>query len=249
MNEAELRQEILGSLGHPVLCIELKPEMLRQVLSATYRWFNSNKGLRARDQVVISPGTNEYTLPVNVLDIIDVFPPKDTSDLSFMFLGGAGDVESILINGLGFGGASGFGGGMGAVDRYAFSGILAATQYAEMGNQVLGTDFEWEYFEGKLVLDNIPNAGGVLMYEYVKRLTNVIEVKEGSRDLDLIVRFSKAEAKERIGRIRRKYDQMPGAEDSISLDGDRMLDDAAIEKTEVTEDIKEEGFPMQIRGM
>lgn len=248
MNEAELRQEILGSLGHPIVCIELKPEMLRQVLNETYRWFNAYKGLRARTPLVVSPGTNEYTLPANVLDVIEVYPPKDTSDLSYMFLGGAGDVESIVVNGIGFGGATGFGGGLGQPDRYPFSAIEMATSYAEIGNRVLSTDFEWEFFEGKLVLDNLPSVGGTLVYEYVKRMTNIIEAQDGSRDQHFIVRYAKADAKERIGRIRRKYDSLPGAEDTLSLDGDRMLDDAAIEKTELTDIMKEEGFPMGFRG-
>jgi hypothetical protein len=252
VNEAKLKQLFMRSLGHPVLCVELKPDLQRYVIDETYRWFSANKGLIKRDQVAVTVGTNEYVLPTTILDVLDVvrFLPSDVASFfSGDFYGGFG---GIYIGGLGFGGAGNYGGygtyggGQGGRDPLPFSGITQVLSYHESVTKILSSEFEWEYFDGTLIISPIPSESGTMIYEYKKALTDISEVKEGSRDQDLILSWAKAEAKEVVGRIRRKYDSVPGAETEISLDGDRLLDDAQIEKEKLNELIRETAMPMGI---
>jgi len=110
MNEAALRAEILNYLGHPILCVELNPELLSQVLRGAYRWFSSKKGIKARDQLTLTEGINEYSLPATVLDVIDVYPPIPIDATEAFYGDTFGSYGGIYVGGSGFGGAGVIGG-------------------------------------------------------------------------------------------------------------------------------------------
>lgn len=255
MKEAELKEAILASLGASVVCVELSnsPTLFTEVVRSTYQWFNANKGLYARALLSTTAGVNEYTLPAEVLVVMEVITsqPQDWADFAFgdFILGYGG----VVIGGMGFGyggigrfgGVGGpIGGTMGGRDMLPYSGITQLMQMQETVANIFGAEFEWEFLNGKLIISPIPAADRMLAYDYVKAMTSIEELKDGTRDLDLVVQYAKAEAKAIVGRVRRKYSEMPGADAAISLDGDILLEEAATEKEKLNELIRETAMPM-----
>lgn len=247
MNTAELKKEILDSIGNRVVKIEIDDQHLTTAIKKAYRWFSVNKGRVVRRLLSVSGATNEYVLPVDVMDVLDVYfhGSADTTAALFNadFVTGFG---SFFVTGLALGGTGTYGSGLndGGADPYPMSGFVQAQQYSEMLGRVTGSELDWEFFDGNLVLHQPLASSGNLIYEAKIVINDISEIRDYSRDQDLVVRWATAEAKSILGRIRGKYDSLPAAGGDKTLDGDRLTDMAEEEKEKLNLEIRETAMPM-----
>lgn len=246
MNEAGLRKELLHSLGHPLVCVEAakQQDLMITAIARAYRWFNAYRGMTERAQLSLQEGTTEYALGDDVINVLDVFPPSsvDVSYSDFGFVGGFG---GIYVGGLTYGGAGNLGqGGYGAWDPFPNSGAFQSLQMNETVSRIFGAEFEWGFINGSLIISPVPSAAATLIYDYLRALTDVSQVKDGTIDLDLIVRYARAELKEILGQVRGKFDSLPGTDGQITLNADRLLSESADEKEKLDILIRESGMPI-----
>lgn len=250
MNEATLRKEMLTDLGDPIVCVEAKQqvELIRASLNEAYRWFSAYCGFQEIGLLPLIVGVNEYPLPSTVLDVLEVNQPQ-TLDASFADYGFLGGFGGVYVGGLIYGGASQLGRNQGAVDPYPYSGVYQGLDMNENIAKLFGAEFEWEV-QGNapnklLIVHPIPAAAGTIQYKYTRAITDITELQDGSREQDIVIRYAKAELKYKIGRVRRKFDSLPGTDGEISLDGDLLLEEAREEKEKLDELIRELAMPMK----
>lgn len=240
MNEAEIKEEILGELGEPTIRVELDPAVwdgTRGIFSAAKRWFQARKGCLGFGYV---SAQREITLPDTAEVPLDVlFPGDGSSGLGCLStLGFFNDIvpADVLTGGLRVSNTL-----MTQADY-----VQVLTQL-EMSQRIYGGDREWMWDEARrlvLLAGQEPTGLCIIIWKVTKASWAISQLRD--RDEDFIYRRCMIEAKRRLGRIRSKYSSYPAAGGSVETDGAVLLDEAKEEEEKLNEEIEGSQMPMPI---
>lgn len=215
MTEQELQDSIYASLGGQTVCLELTAASWVQIFLTATRWFNAKVALTKRAPLSITPSTqSEYTLPDEVIAVNEVYFPGLDFMTSFSF-----DMPFHILWQLPHGWAR---------SGMRFSGLVERLQYLETAQRILGGP-AWDYDPAthKLTLATSMNTSDVslIIYEYTALAASIASIQK-PYDIELYAEYALAQAKIQVGRARSKFDSLPSAQGTVTLDGITLLNEA-----------------------
>lgn len=232
MTAEELRQWILRRLGAPILKVELTECHLDDVIAEAKEWFNAKKGVIKRALMRLTPNQSEYPIPDEMDTVVEVVFPSQPFDFSMIYSPFILLDEKVPYDVF----AAPFSAGL-------YSTFTQTLQYVEMAKRIVGAEWEWRQENRTLVLAPTPKDPSGAIFIYYKTYVEAIE-QLNARDFDLLKRYALALAKRDLGRIRSKYDSFPTAAGTTTLDGERLLQEAADEIEKLDEELAQSGYPM-----
>lgn len=243
MNETEMKQQILASLGEPTIKVEIDPGQWCLFFQKTLRWFKAKKGLVGCEVIRLIPGQQQYDLPEGANSVVDIHLPIGFGDVQALFSQGILDTNLIP--------ADFYGINSGSYSRYGFtvsnSAYVQVLQYLETTRRVISAEPTWEVICGKIYVTNGCGTNGTnaqyMLVTYKKENVAIEDITD-HRDVDLVYRYTEALAKMVLGRIRSKYKSYPAAGGMIDTDGPELLEEAKAEIEKLEEEISDSQFPM-----
>ena len=241
-------------LGGGVVVLELCQDHFQDAFADALRWYIGRHGIKRRAVQNLSPGIQEYLMPDDCDELLEVWFPGVQIDIiaavnPFAFI----DIDQLPVayqSVTGVPGGSFYG---------TFHQILA---HAETARRIIGSEPAWEYFKDTNTLHVTPRnqRGGLAIARYASTTLcaddPVAPATAPINDLrrirfrhrELILRFALTKIKERLGRVRGKYTEFPSAGGTKSLDGDALLSEAKEEVTTLNAEIMElnEGVPFLV---
>lgn len=231
MDRKELEQWILRRLGAPIWKVELCQEHVADAVEAAVRWFAAKKGVQKLFTIDTYPTKVEYELDEEIDKVIDVAFSEQKLDLSLIFSPFTLLEEKIPYDVFASGGSGGL-----------YSSYVQALQYVEQAKRILSAELEWTQVRDKLFIAPPPSHHRSLIVIAKINFTKIEELME--RDHDLVKRFALARAMRDLAWIRGKFGEFPGAEGSVTLNWDRLLDWSDQEMERLNEEIMQSGYPM-----
>jgi hypothetical protein len=124
------------------------------------------------------------------------------------------------------------------------SSWVQSLQNLEQFGRVFSGDLDWRQDGRTLRLFPVQAyPTGKLFIEYKSNMFTIEQLSE--LDHDLLKRYALVVSKERLGRIRSKYqDGFPTAQGTAALDGSVLLDEAMVEKDKLESEIYTSAGPM-----
>jgi len=224
MTEDEIKAYVLRRLGAGVIDVELTPDHMADIMNDTRRWFGFRLGQKRIIQVPLTTATNVYVLDPDVTEVLQVFLPSshfpavDTDDFSYTY--------SLLFGQWRSPGAS----------PMPYSDLVQRLQYLNVSKKIFSADREWNYNRDtrELLIMPRPSIVGNMLVEV---WTSDIDTRQfGPEDENLFLRYSLATAKEFLGEIRSKWDNMPMVGGDKGLNGDKLLEEAKEMKEQLEKD-------------
>lgn len=231
MDEDQLAKWILRRLGAPLLKVELTACHITDAIADAKHWFSAKKGVKRQLPMPVQAGLSEYVLPDNVDTVLDVSFQVPPMDISMIFSPFVMMDEKIPYDV--FAAPSSVG---------VYSSFVQTMQYVETAKRVLGAEPDWRQEGHKLYLFPNPRQDGTLWLDYKTNMFTVEQLNE--RDHDLLKRYALAKAKLDLAEIRGKYESMPGAQGSMTLNVRSLMDNAQAELTKLDDEIALSGFPL-----
>lgn len=241
-------------LGGGVVVIELCEEHFEDAFGDAVRWYVSRKGIKRRAIQNLSPGVQEYIMTDDCDEVLEVWFPGVQIDIiaavnPFAFI----DIDQLPVayqSITGVPGGSFYG---------TFHQILS---HAETARRVVGSEPAWEYFKDTNVVHFVPRnqRSGAAIIRYISTRLCADDPEVGQtfpvndfktlryRHRDLILRYMMAGLKERLGRVRGKYTDLPSAGGTKSLDGETLLGESQNEMETLSTELLElnEGVPFLV---
>lgn len=214
MTEDDIKSYILRRLGSGIIDVELTPEQMDDIISNAKRWFGYRLGQKRVIQVPLTTATNVYVLDPDVTEVLRVylpaahFPAVDTDDFSYTY--------SLLFGQWRSPGAS----------PMPYSDLVQRLQYLNVSKKIFSADREWDYNRDthELLIMPRPSIVGNMLVEV---WTIDIDTRQlGPEDEDLFLMYTLAEAKEWLGEIRNKYDNIPMVGGDRGLNGEKLKEEA-----------------------
>jgi hypothetical protein len=231
MDEAALKKWILRRLGAPFLKIELTDENLTDAVENARRWFAAKKGVQKTIGISVQAGQTEYELPDVVDTVEDIAFATPAMDISLVF-----SPFTLIDDKVPY-------------DVFAaphsiglYSSYTQTLQYVEMAKRILGAEPDWRQEGRTLYVFPIPKNSSMILINYKSSQITIEQLNQ--RDHDLLKRYALACAKEDVGRVRSKYSDFPTAQGAANLDGERLLEEAALAKEALDEELSLSSFPM-----
>jgi hypothetical protein len=231
MNEVEIQQWVLRRLGAPFLKVELCEDHLKDAVEEARRWFAAKKGMRYQMIMRVYSNTTEYPLPDEVDTVTDVAFPVPPMDLSLIFSPYILLDEKVPYDV--FAAPSSIG---------LYSSFTQTLQYVEVAKRILGAEPEWLQRDRTLYLFPPPRQDVGVWVEYKPHKVCIDKLNE--RDHEILKRYVLAAAKRDLGRIRSKYSTYPSAQGEVSLDGERLLEEATTEFEALNNELAQSAYPM-----
>lgn len=224
-----IKDYLLAQLGHPVVRVELTPFQIKTCIDEAVTKLDYHAPHWAMQYAVFdaSAGISLYELPMFIASNLNyVVYQKDL--LAFQFSKGSLEFDFFL----GFWQNNRFFQNMNVGD------YLLVQQYMEMIRKVLSRDGGFELVNGKyLQLHPEPPTTPVpVILEYRALDSNTIL----PAFRNWIQRYALACAKTVLGRIRGKYQSIPGPGKGATLDGKDLLQEAAQEKEKLMQELLSE---------
>ena len=220
-----LIEDIKTILGDGMVDVELDPKHYEQGIDLAvdkFRQKSSNSTEEAYIFLEFQPDVNEYTLSSEVIEVRDIFRRSVAGSNSSIDL----DPFELAYTNLYFlqGGRIG---GLLTWDAFA--------QYQEVVRRLFGGHINFKYNpnNNKLTIMRRPRANeNVLIRCYMEKLVDTLITDRYSRSW--IRDYSLAQCKMMLGEARSKFGALPGAQGSVSLNGDTLKNEAqaSIEKLE-----------------
>jgi len=231
-------------LGGGIVVIELSTDHLDDAFDDAIRWYVGHKGIKRHAVVNMIPGVQEYTMPDDTDEVIEVFFPGVQLDIiaainPYAFI----DVDQLPVA---YSSVTGVPGGQ-------FYGTLhQILSHAETARRIVGSEPAWEYYKDRNIVHLFPRSQrtGAIVARYASTKLGVHDEDDTEnnpngdkndfaamrfRERDLILKYAVAGVKERLGRVRSKYtDGMPSAGGSKNLDGETLLGEAQNEMEALT---------------
>jgi hypothetical protein len=229
----QIKDYCMLMLGAPVVKLELDVQNLDFAVDQAMKVFEDYAGREYFQYYVFNstPGQSVYQMPPEVGIIRNVFY-REVGDYAFQAsdLGGAIPIEYYT-------GASGS----------ILGGMIDPVQpvYGKMGEWVLYKQYQqmysrtssalggWEFLGGlnSIKLYPVPYRVQKVMVHYLQKSKDWGEVTQAIQEGALTY------AKEQLGRIRSKYQNVPGAGGSVAMDGQSLLQEAREDRQKWFEDL------------
>lgn len=240
LSERDVIERVRRFFGYPVITVELTEDHYRDALEEAKQWWIDNWGQMRYRMYDLAPGIKEIQLTDDVAEVQEVnFEgvriPALVFDRDFPFF--APFPSGAAAGGMVF-----------SYPTALYSGIVQQLQMIGQLKRIFSAEGDWEFDHLTKVLRIFGGAGEKrILVEYV---SNSIQVEELTGEaLITFVRYFRAECKERLGQIRSKYDTIPVAGGSASLNGAALLEQAEQEKEKLTEWAHQRNYPYRfLRG-
>lgn len=247
-NRQQVIEWIQRKLGGGVVILETSPEALDDALDDAVRWYVGYKGIKRLAAVNLVPGVQEYTMPDDCDQVIQVWFPGVQLDIiaavnPFAFI----DVDQLPVA---YQSITGVPGGQ------FYSTLHQVLAHAETARRVVGSEPDWDYRKDQNILQVFPRniRTGTLVARYASTRLNTYDADDAEnnpdglkndlkdalryRERDILLRYALAEAKIRLGRVRSKFvDGFPSAGGPKILDGSTLIDEANEEKEKLKEEL------------
>jgi hypothetical protein len=231
MNEEMLAQWILRRLGAPLLRVELTEMHLTDAIEDAKRWFSAKKGVKRQMLMQMSPGKVEYTLPDEVDTVLDVAFPVAPMDISMVFSPFVLIDDKVPYDVFAAPGSMG-----------VYSSFTQTLQYVETAKRILGAEPDWRQEGRRLFIFPVPKNDVALWVDFKTNIVTIDQLNE--RDHGLVKRYALAKSKLDLAEIRGKYDSVPGAQGSATLNTGTLRDAGNTELAQLEEEISLSGYPM-----
>lgn len=221
-------------LGCGVVRVELTNDQVGDAFDDAVRWWVGKRGLKKWAGTNIVSGQMEYVVPDDVDEVLEVVFPGlylDSIAWSGEYYAYGDDGDYVYAT-------SWFSG----TPQTAFPGSYFQTiQHSEMVNRIFNAERAWEYDRNRKIITISPErqpSGSAFIHYISNTLTDEEFCKKILvRDRDIILRYAVVMAKQRLGRVRVKYQQWPSAGGMVSMDGDQLLGDVISELSILEEEI------------
>ncbi|OUU18272.1 MAG: hypothetical protein CBC05_02970 [Crocinitomicaceae bacterium TMED45] len=213
----ELITELRTILGDGMVDVELDPKHFDTAIDLSvdrFRQRSSNSTEESYIYLKILQDTNEYTLPKEVIEVREIFRRSVAGSNNSIDL----DPFELAYTNLYFlqGGRIG---GLMTWDAFA--------QYQEVVRRLFGGYLNFKYIteSNKLILMRRPRAEEtVLLQVYMEKPVDTLITQRYSRPW--IRDYALAQCKMMLGEARSKYSSLPGAQGSVTLNGDALKAEA-----------------------
>jgi hypothetical protein len=231
MNEEQLSKWILRRLGAPLLKVELTACHITDALEDAKHWFSAKKGVKRQTILPVWSGVSEYALPDTVDTVLDCAFQVPPMDISMVFSPYVMLDEKVPYDVFAAPSSAG-----------VYSSFVQTLQYVETAKRILGAEPDWRQDGRKLMLFPNPKNDGGLWIDYKTNSFTVEQLNE--RDHDLVKRYALAKARADLAEIRGKYESMPGAQGSMTLNVRALTETAQAEMAKLEDEIIQSGFPL-----
>jgi len=243
MTRSEALDWGLSELGCGVVVIELSDVQVNNAFDDAVRWWVARRGVKRYAVTAITQGIQEYTMPDDCDEVIDVSFPGVQIDIiaamdPFAFI----DVDMLPVA---YQSITGVPGGQ------FYGTLFQILQHADTARRIIGSEPTWQYQKdtNKLWIFPRQHQSGTALARYASNKLvcddptppNTTPVNDFRRlmfrDRDIILRWYLAELKGKLGRIRAKYSEWPTAGGGKMMDGDSLLGEAQQDKEMLKEEI------------
>jgi len=221
----ETKNYILYNLGWPAVKVELKDEQLQQSIEQALNVISNYIGMKRYAYTRTTPHQSEYNVPSDCKTVMKVY-------YNLGFLSALGNTSTALFS-----------------DFYLLASDLAVDIYEspltfwcylasrEMLVKTYGTWTSFEVIEGgkRLRIYPVPLRDDTLVVFYRSK-----EINWDEDNFNFLGDLSLAYSKRMLGRIRSKYQSgLPSSGGgSLTLDGDKLLDESKEEIERIKEELK-----------
>lgn len=231
----QIKDYILHMLGAPVVKLELDAQNLDFCVDQAMKIFEDYAGREYFQYYVFDsvPGKSVYQMPDEVGIIRNIFY-KEVGNYAFQAsdMGGVIPVEYFYSGGS-YGSIQG-----GLIDPiHPIWGKMGEwtlyKQYEQMYSRTSSALGGWEFLGGlnSIKLYPIPYRVQKVMVHYLQRNKDWGEVTQAMQEGSLTY------AKEILGRIRSKYQSVPGAQGAVAMDGSTLIQEAREDRQKWFEDL------------
>lgn len=213
------------ALGGSRVCVELQPADLEDAIVAALLWYEATfGGVVKRMELPIVTGTVAYTLAADVRGVTDII--FSWSYGSSIMRGPFPDIPNEYQ-------------GLPGPMTSDTSTYVQELQAMEAQAQVYNWEPDWEYFwpERKLTLTTPPVESGTAVVEYVSTDIDISHLT--AKEWMLLRDWALADAKERLGLMRGKWQGLPVPGGDRTMDGDALRQEGAQEKDRLREAAKQ----------
>lgn len=222
-----LKQYCLRKLGHPHVKVEIDSDGLNECIKDTVLLYAHYKPILKNFTAAVGEGGNSVDVPKENrgLGVFDVQIPRLDPIAPLLLSSG----PKLDIFGY----------------RYSYpyrdiSELNYDYNYFDMATRVLSSEFDWgevRQNDGSYKIMFSPKALEAFTLTYVcahpVKSLNDVEPQEQ----DWFKGYCLALVKEIVGRVRSKYDRIPGVQSDVRLDGPQLLAESAKEKTDLTQEL------------
>ena len=224
MTEDEIKAYVLRRLGFGIVDVELTADQQNDFMADTKRWFSFRLGQKRMLQIPLTTATNVYVLDPDVIEVLRVFlptsnfPAVDTDDFSYTY--------SLLFGQWRSPGAS----------PLPYSDLVQRLQNLNMSKKIFSADREWDYNKDthELLIMPRPSIVGNMLVEIWTQNIDTRDLQP--EDENLFLRYALAQAKEFLGEIRTKWDNIPMVGGDKGMNGEKLLEEAKAEKEQLEKD-------------
>jgi len=231
----QIKDYILHMLGAPVVKLELDAQNLDFCVDQAMKIFEDYAGREYFQYYVFDsvPGKSVYTMPDEVGIIRNIFY-KEVGNYAFQAsdMGGAIPIEYFYPGGS-YNSIQG-----GLIDPiHPIWGRMGEwtlyKQYEQMYSRTSSALGGWEFLGGlnSIKLYPVPYRVQKVMVHYLQRNKDWGEVTQAMQEGALTY------AKEVLGRIRSKYQSVPGAQGAVAMDGSTLIQEAREDRQKWFEDL------------
>jgi hypothetical protein len=217
---AELGGAIPGSSittsNAPAVAVELTDDQFNAAVQLATQWFTLRKGFVVYRPVTITDGISEYQMASDVQQVLDVIFQVPTDVAAFFSLGffdlipygpqNIGSIGSGLTN---------------------YSGFAQLIMFNEQRKRVFSVTPEWSYDQQSQLLHIASRSGSATnMMLVCAKLNSFDPVNLNDKDDYIFCKYVRAKCKEIVGRVRSKYDSLPAAGGTTTMDGKDLIAEA-----------------------
>lgn len=237
LSERDVIERVRRYFGYPVVAVELSEDHYGDAMEESKQWFIDNWGIIRFRMFNLTPGIREIQMTDDVREVQEVhfeairIPPL-VFDRDFPFfapfpLRAEGGIVFSYPTGL-------------------YSGIVQQLQWIEQLKRIFSSEPEFEFDRVTRVLRIFPAFEVGEKRMLVEYVSNSMQIEElFGEALVTFIRYFRAECAERLGQIRSKYDAIPVAGGTASLNGAALLDWAREEKEKMTEWAHQRNMPFR----
>jgi len=206
---SEIQQYVLAQLGFPKRSIELDNQNIKQAIKRAVGFYGSKKPILKKSFIEVLSGQQAYNFTTLGKPfgkgVVTVYPEP-----IHRTAGTYSEWEYYRLR----------------VPPYVDMGeVVADKMYFKDIAYVTGTDWDWEWIQHQttLLLTPTPTRSFTLAYDYNASPDKISDVPLG--DQGWVVDYTLALCKEMLGRVRNKYQGVPGNELPVSTDGNDLLNE------------------------
>lgn len=233
LSKNKIREMLIQDLGggdienSATVEVELNDQNFENVIKRAQMWFNHRKGFVVFRPMSIVEGQTEYKMRDDVDNILSV-SFNVPSDVAAFYSLGFFDIIPYGPQNIG-----GIGGGVSD-----YSGFAQLLQYQESRKRVFSVEPDWFYEQQTKTLYVTYRSGSFAQLMLIKAKLDTWDLaKLPAKDQDLFYRWCLAHSKEIVGRIRSKYDSLPAAGGTVTLDGATLIAESKEEKIQLDKEV------------